>query len=115
MTLVRLDSTARVVSSISLSNAHASAITAVKILRSQSSKGSTTLSVASSGNDQRVKLWCVAIDLAGETASISLQLDRYCPVADIAAMDTLDTLDTLEVLVLGGVGMEMINLRPPCV
>jgi hypothetical protein len=77
-----------------------------------------TIEIASSGNDQRVKLWSVVVDLEKKTQeqviSISLKTDRYCPVADIAAMDDMQIADsagtTKRVLVLGGVGTEMLTI-----
>lgn len=116
VTLVKLDDDVRVVSSVCVANAHASAITAVKIL-SYHTDTITTIEIASSGNDQRVKLWSVVIDLEKtqkQVISISLKTDRYCPVADIAAMDDMQIADsagtTKRVLVLGGVGMEMLSI-----
>jgi hypothetical protein len=117
VTLVKLDDDVRVVSSVCVTNAHASAITAVKILGCRTDT-TTTIRIASSGNDQRVKLWSVVVDLEKKTLehviSISLRTDRYCPVADIAAMDDMQIADsagtTKRVLVLGGVGMEMLTV-----
>lgn len=117
VTLVKLDDDARVVSSVCVANAHVSAITAVKIL-SCLTDTNTTIEIASSGNDQRVKLWSVVVDLEKKTQeqviSISLKTDRYCPVADIAAMDDMQIADsagtTKRVLVLGGVGIEMLTI-----
>lgn len=117
VTLVKLDDV-RIVSSICVTNAHTSAITAVKILTCRTD-AITTIEIASSGNDQRVKLWSVAVDLEkktpGQVISISLKTDRYCPVADIAAMDDMEIADaagtTKRVLVLGGVGTEMLAIN----
>ncbi|RAO69070.1 uncharacterized protein BHQ10_005082 [Talaromyces amestolkiae] len=115
VTLVKLDDV-RVVSSVCVANAHASAITAVKILSCRTDTA-TTIEVASSGNDQRVKLWSVVVDLENtrsQVLRISLQTDRYSPVADIAAMDDMEIIDTAgttrRVLVLGGVGMEILTI-----
>lgn len=117
VTLVKLDNDVRVVSSTCVANAHASAITAVKILNCRTDT-TTTIEIASSGNDQRVKLWSVVVDLEKKTQeqviSISLKTDRYCPVADIAAIDDMQIADsagtTKRVLVLGGVGTEMLTV-----
>ncbi|OKL56633.1 hypothetical protein UA08_08197 [Talaromyces atroroseus] len=116
VTLVRLDTVVRVVSSMSVSNAHASAVTAVRILHSSVSseegRGTAILSVASAGNDQCVKLWSVTVGLAQNQAiGISLVSVRYCPVADVAAMDIMEVGDSPtvdRVLVIGGVGLEMV-------
>jgi WD40 repeat protein len=118
VTLVKLDDDVRIVGSVCVANAHASAITAVKILSCRTDTTST-IEIASSGNDQRVKLWTAVVDLGNkadeQVISISLKSDRYCPVADIAAMDDMEIADTeadttKRVLVLGGVGMEMVRL-----
>jgi hypothetical protein len=37
-------------------------------------------------------------------------VDRYCPVADVAAMDVVEGGLGERVLVVGGVGMEMLRL-----
>lgn len=124
--LVKLDSDVRVLSSISIANAHASAITAVKLISTHSCDSSekssaTTWEVASTGNDQQVKTWSLVVDLEKEDSphaqmiSISLRSNRYCPVADIAAMDILEDYNSQtgtvkRKLVIGGVGMEMIRL-----
>ncbi|EED16385.1 WD repeat protein [Talaromyces stipitatus ATCC 10500] len=118
ITLVDLNGGVRVVSSVRIVNAHASAITAVKILSTRTDT-TATLKIASSANDQRIKLWSVIIDLVKETSqeqviSVTLESDRYCPVADIAAMDDMEIADnatgtTEKLLVLGGVGMEMVR------
>lgn len=114
VTLVKLDDDVRVVGSVCVANAHASAITEVNIL-SRRTDTATTIEIASSGNDQRVKLWSVVVDLTQEQViSICLKADRYSPVADIAAMDDMEIVDTAgtkkRVLVLGGVGMEMLTV-----
>lgn len=119
-TLVQEEDSSRVhvVSSVSVSNAHASAITAVKILTTSTSNGMTTLEIASSGNDQRVKLWRIVVkrDLEGDgmISSISLQTDRYCPVADIAAMDVMEVADATGIaktgLVVCGVGISILGV-----
>jgi WD40 repeat protein len=113
VTLVKLEDDVRVVSSVCVANAHASAITAVKILSCHTDT-TTTIEIASSGNDQRVKLWSVVVDLETENTqeqviSVSLKTDRYSPVADIAAMDEME-IATKRVLVVGGVGTEMLRL-----
>ena len=118
VTLVKLDDDdVRVVSSVCVANSHASAITAAKIL-TRSTYATTRVDIASSGNDQRVKLWSVVVDLEKkmheQVLGISLKTDRYSPVADIAAMGDMDIVDTAgttkRVLVLGGVGTEMLSL-----
>jgi hypothetical protein len=109
-----------VISTVSVPNAHASAITAIKILdvRNDDKNGSAIVNIASSGNDQRVKLWRVGIDGSSTKAiSVSLDVNWYCAVADIAAMDVMnmpnnnDEGKTERVLVVAGVGMEMLRVK----
>lgn len=116
-----------VITTIAVPNAHASAITALKILDcchssptgSRDEQDSVTVEIASSGNDQRVKLWRVTIDstkTVSQTINIALLVNRYCAVADIAAMEVMEmpgadgTMD--RVLVVAGVGMELLRLLP---
>lgn len=112
-----------VLTTVSVPNAHASAITAIKILdiTPQNDGTVSVVNIASSGNDQRVKLWRVSIDSSetGEEAiRVSLDVDWYCAVADIAAMEVMELPSTCStdysqverVLVVAGVGMDMLRL-----
>jgi hypothetical protein len=70
---------------------------------------------ASSGNDQRVKLLLVGTDsarppVAHQAIRVYLQVDRYCPVADVALMDVVEGGLRETVLEVGGVVMEMLRL-----
>jgi hypothetical protein len=114
------------IATVSVPNAHASAITAVKILDvatvQNDGNGGTNnvivVNVASSGNDQRVKLWRVSIDsstkLPEKAIRVCLNVDWYCAVADVAAMDVMEINNNDDekerVLIVGGVGMEMLKL-----
>ncbi|KAH8700921.1 WD repeat protein [Talaromyces proteolyticus] len=113
------------IATVSIQNAHASAITAIKVLTTtyhpssnhppsaaaSSKRNLITVTIASSGNDQRVKIWSVSIDNnkpATQAVTVSLEINRYCSVADIIAMDVLESSERM--LVIGGVGVEMLRL-----
>ncbi|CRG89998.1 hypothetical protein PISL3812_07039 [Talaromyces islandicus] len=128
VTTFQINSGKPIITTVSVPNAHASAITAIKILdvatvrNDQSGSAGVVVNVASSGNDQRVKLWRIRIDntkqAAEEAIRVSLDVDWYCAVADIAAMDVMEMPSTNSnakerVLVVAGVGMEMLRLVPP--
>lgn len=66
--------------------------------------------VASSGNDQRIKLWSALVDSIDGDVQVSLQGDMYTAVADLSAIDQFTVQASgqdREYLVLCGVGMEM--------
>ncbi|KAL1966344.1 hypothetical protein VTN77DRAFT_4486 [Rasamsonia byssochlamydoides] len=123
---------------ISIPDAHASAITTIKTLRYRPNTQDSTTSeilLASSGNDHRVKIWSISIDLEREGVDairVVQRLDRYSPVADISSMDIMRdhqhllsdddgddshnkvvdrTMDTNMGLLVCGVGMEMLGVR----
>ncbi|KKA19683.1 WD repeat protein [Rasamsonia emersonii CBS 393.64] len=88
---------------ISIPDAHASAITTIKTLRLQPAiqgQSSTEILLASSGNDHRIKIWSISVDAEKaeandvEAVRIVQRLDRYSPVADISSMDILHRTDT---------------------
>lgn len=113
-----------------LHDAHASAINDVTILRTgmrnQEVDGENNLEIqiASSGNDQRLKVWLVQIPLSGEGINtdtgrirVSLREDVYTAVADLSCMGTFTPGDTIgdgwdaERMVLCGVGMDMWTVK----
>jgi hypothetical protein len=119
---------------VSIPDAHASSITAIKTLKykpaTQDGTTPTEIEIASSGNDHRVKIWLISIDPDKEgvdAVRIVQRLDRYSPVADISSMDVLHrvpsdeddgsgtehgTTDSKDTgLLVCGVGMEMSRLR----
>ncbi|KAK2865102.1 hypothetical protein FQN49_003906 [Arthroderma sp. PD_2] len=102
-------------STTSYPNAHASAINAITPVRRIVDGGGdddrmVEFLVASSGNDQRIKLWSASADCANGGVKVSLQKDMYTAVADLSAIDQFTVqVDGVsrEHLVLCGVGMEM--------
>lgn len=128
ITTVRFAHSNPVINTVRVPNAHASAITATKVLDVRghnNESGSIVVDLASSGNDQRVKLWRVTVGSSSsssssstkEIISVSLDVNWYCAVADVAAMDVMEmpaasgnNSEGERVLVVAGVGMEMLRL-----
>jgi hypothetical protein len=88
------------VATISIPDAHAAAVTTVKILGKQqcrdfvSNTQSTKITAVSSGNDHRVKIWSIIVDPTQPgTQGITVQflLDRYSAVADISSLGLVQT------------------------
>ena len=122
------------VATVSIPDAHTAAVTTVKVLAQQKCRDVvsniefTTITVVSSGNDHRVKIWSITVNPTQPgTQGITVQflLDRYSAVADIASLglvqatgsDTSPDNDAPEAqknqaqLVVCGVGMEMFNVK----
>jgi WD40 repeat protein len=122
------------VATISIPDAHAAAVTTVKILGQEqchdafSNTESTKITAVSSGNDHRVKIWSILVDpTQSGTQGITVQflLDRYSAVADISSLGLIHTpgsdssaeadLPGLKKsesqLVVCGVGMELFNVK----
>lgn len=113
------------VHTVSIPDAHTASVTTVKVIsQRKSADGNTTvdLTIASSGNDHRVKIWSVKLDTAKEgveAISVRNVVNRYSPVADIAALDVVrgdgdvDGAEGAEggvKLLVCGVGMEMVRV-----
>ena len=117
-----------------LPDAHASAINDITILqntlRKQEANGVQTLNfqIASSGNDQRLKVWTVQMALPGirvdggaGSIRASLREDIYTAVADLSSMEAFTPAENssagdsgyTEHLVLCGVGMDMWKVKQP--
>ncbi|EGD98664.1 WD domain, G-beta repeat containing protein [Trichophyton tonsurans CBS 112818] len=100
-------------STASYPDAHASAINAISQVRRiehGADKRMVEFLVASSGNDQRIKLWSALADCIDGDVQVSLQGDVYTAVADLSAVDQFTVKASgqdREHLVLCGVGMEM--------
>lgn len=114
------------VATVSIPDAHAAAVTTVKVLNQQISRDITSntdtiqITVASSGNDHRIKIWSIAVDpTQPDTKGIIVRflLDTYSSVADISSMGLVrgpmnglftenHAFSQLR-LVICGVGMEM--------
>ncbi|KAI9376706.1 WD40-repeat-containing domain protein [Aspergillus egyptiacus] len=101
---------------ISIPDAHAASVNVVKAIESSISQdnGTMQLSFVSSGNDRRVKIWTVEIDIKGRPTLDGIQvrnvLDRYSPVADISALDVFREEGETRLLVCG-VGMELFKIE----
>jgi hypothetical protein len=83
------------VATVSIPDAHAAAVTTVKVLNQQisrdvtSNKESIKITVASSGNDHRVKIWSMAADPTQpgtQGITVEFLLDTYSSVADISSL-----------------------------
>lgn len=126
LTYPHADSSSKVVdafSTVSTPDAHASAINAVTILRQvrdvNEHEDDSELLVASSGNDQRLKIWSVTgasqQGQRGDGIKATLQSDEYTAVADLSCVENFNIgeqgVADGEGLVLCGVGMEMWTTR----
>ncbi|EER23048.1 WD domain, G-beta repeat containing protein [Coccidioides posadasii C735 delta SOWgp] len=96
-----------------LPQAHASAITAIAVIGGiKYTKQGFDVSIASSGNDQRLKIWCVQVTRRTKDPEIvvALKQDTYTAVADVSSIEVLTTSEAGEEknhLVVCGVGMDM--------
>ena len=122
------------VTTVSIPDAHAAAVTAVKVLSQHMSQDvasnteSAKITVASSGNDHRVKIWSITVDptqLGTQGITVEFLLDRYSSVADISSLglihgsgrylsvetDVSASKENQPKLVVGGVGMEMFGVK----
>ncbi|KAJ5748611.1 uncharacterized protein N7511_010307 [Penicillium nucicola] len=121
------------VATVSIPDAHAAAVTAVKVLSSHvsqdiaSNTGFTSITVASSGNDHRIKIWLITLDptqLGTQGIKVEFLLNRYSSVADVSSLGLIhgsehdvsaetDDIGLTEKpkLVVGGVGMEMFGVK----
>lgn len=117
VTVLRMVENSPSIRTISIPDAHASAITTIKTLRVQQGRSSIEILLATSGNDHQVKIWSIGVDAETddvEAVRIVQRLDRYSPVADISSMDIVrrpdaDTVPGMALLV-SGVGMEMVDV-----
>ncbi|KAK6512456.1 hypothetical protein TWF481_001342 [Arthrobotrys musiformis] len=95
-----------------LERAHASAVTAIEILSDQEiiSNSQERIDFVSSGVDQQVKRWC--IKLGGDTAieSVDVVEDFYVSIPDVSSLALIDTGNDTRRLVVGGVGIEVLEL-----
>lgn len=122
------------VATISIPDAHTAAVTSVKVLRQRkvldatSSIPSTEITLVSSGNDHRIKIWSITVDETKPgTDSISAKFlfDKYSAVADISSLGLVPTQghdvsansnasgprDDQVQLVVCGVGMELFDIK----
>lgn len=75
------------VGTVSVSDAHAASVTAVKVLgQSQQSDQTSSITLTSSGNDHRVKIWSVTADPTLGNIRVEHLFDRYSSVADVSSL-----------------------------
>jgi WD40 repeat protein len=80
-------STNALVGTVSVPDAHAASVTAVRVLgQSPQADQSSSITLASSGNDHRVKIWSVTADPALGNIRVEYLLDRYSSVADVSSL-----------------------------
>jgi hypothetical protein len=105
---------------VSIPDAHTAATSTLKLLRRETSSiaGSdteiTTITVASSSNDHRVKIWSIAVDPTQDDAHslrVNFLLDRYSAVADLSSLALIKTSENDGTLLVGGVGIEMFQIK----
>lgn len=102
------------VASLLIPSAHASAVTGVVFISMSESErhgdeNETGLKVASVGNDQRLKIWEVNIDVkqAGvEGVEVSRVVNVYTSVADASSLATYRDADGQRWLLVAGIGLE---------
>lgn len=115
------------VSTISIPDAHAASITAIKVLSQTRSEANNVgvetakIILASAGNDHRVKIWSITAPLSQTSRSIEAQFvqDRYSAVADISSMGLVRRSDysvssseeSYATLLVGGVGIELLKIN----
>ncbi|EEP77475.1 predicted protein [Uncinocarpus reesii 1704] len=97
-----------------LPRAHASAINAIAVIGGvgRRREGGFDVSIASSGNDQRLKIWFIQGSRQTQTADVTVTLrqDMYSAVADISSLEVLTSAEDgreKHHLVVCGVGMDM--------
>ncbi|RJE23683.1 WD repeat protein [Aspergillus sclerotialis] len=113
------------VMTVSIPDAHAASVTAVKVLSQTVTDNTTTVHIASSGNDHQVKIWSVVVDPqkdGTECMNVKNVANEYSNVADISSLDVIygdaDGASTLldgngnSKLLVCGVGMEMLRIKP---
>ncbi|KAL4761522.1 tRNA (34-2'-O)-methyltransferase regulator RTT10 [Aspergillus foveolatus] len=116
LTLLHTDTETGRPATITIPDAHTASVNAVKAIEESIARNSGTvqLSFASSGNDHRVKLWRVTIDMQDRPVLDGVQvdnvLDRYSPVADISSLDVVHNGEGMKLLVCG-VGMEWFTVE----
>ncbi|KKZ62445.1 hypothetical protein EMCG_03147 [[Emmonsia] crescens] len=129
---VKSDHTGNSFSTISLLQAHASAVTAISVLEKRDRLASmnrqdhsvSEFLIASSGNDQRLKLWSAELDSTKsgkDGISVSLLQDVYTAVADMSSMGSFrmhigedyknEQRSLKDRIVLCGVGVDLWSLR----
>lgn len=104
------------VATVSVPDAHAASVTTIKVLNQHKSALSTSLTMASSGNDHQVKMWSVSVDpTKPDTQGIHIEcvLDKYSSVADISSLGLIKgaSEEKQDSLLVCGVGMELFEAK----
>lgn len=105
-------------STLLVPRAHACAVTAMAQLpptwsssHPESAKGAIRrYGIATSSNDQRLKLWSITIaskEGEGDTIDVGRRANMYSAVADISSMDLMGLMPLGPRIVLGGVGLDI--------
>lgn len=109
-----------VISTIRLRGAHAASLSALlfvtheKIVPS-SSCDQLSIHAISSGNDQRLKIWKIDVDITQEVAegvNVACIVDVFTPVADVSSMALLEAgSKTNTSIVIAGAGLDVWNIE----
>ncbi|KAK5005671.1 WD repeat-containing protein 6, partial [Cryomyces antarcticus] len=96
-------------------SAHAAAVTALAVLSGprEPVQGRRRLTVVTSSNDQRIKVWAVSVDLnARGVDGIAVEMvdDIFTPVADVSSMEVMEDDGSGARVLVCGVGMDLWRL-----
>ncbi|PKY02528.1 WD repeat protein [Aspergillus campestris IBT 28561] len=104
------------ISTVTIPDAHAACISTTKVLAQRPSAHGDALHIvfASSGNDNRVKLWRAEVDARKTAADGGIQvqnlIDQYSAVEDISSVDVIREGSGETKLLVCGVGMELFGV-----
>ncbi|KAG2419239.1 hypothetical protein HFD88_004034 [Aspergillus terreus] len=102
---------------VRIPDAHAACVSTLKVLEKHESKDDSAvlqLTVASSGNDQQVKIWSVEVDSrknSPEGVRVINTFDRYTAVADLSSLDVIRDEMGVSKLIVGGVGIDVFEVQ----
>jgi WD40 repeat protein len=101
---------------VTIPDAHAACITTGKVLEQHQSrdKEKTQTIIATSGNDHRVKIWCIEVydqKTGADAIQVQMIADRYSSVADISSLGLIREESGETKLLICGVGMEMMGIQ----
>lgn len=100
--------------SLIIPRAHVAAATALAVISTSHTDGRLVVRIATSGNDQRLKSWEFACDLAmpGVDGIDAKRLSNDAiAVADVSCMADFDTSENRKSLVICGVGMQVFSFE----
>ncbi|KAF7589278.1 hypothetical protein BBP40_004498, partial [Aspergillus hancockii] len=101
---------------VTIPDAHAACITTGKIIAQRycQDKERTRATIATSGNDHRVKIWCVEVDdsqTGVDAIQVQMIADSYSSVADISSLGLIPEESGETKLLVCGVGMEIMDIQ----